>query len=152
MGNAEAAGEAFRAALELDPEMELARENLERVDQVLDSLFLAGERESGAGEDEKRPEKFEDPGKQAENQTQSQESEQKYQGKGDVTEEGNKEVDENTIDFFDTGGEPAAFDQQGAKQSLLRQVEEDPSIFLRRKFAYQLRSRSIKPEPGEEDW
>lgn len=152
MGNATAAGEAFRAALELDPEMEPARENLERVDQVLDSLFLAGELETGAREEKKKPEKFEDPGKLAENQEQAQESEQKYQGQGDVTEEGNKEVDENAIDFFDTGGDPAPFDPQGAKQSLLRQVEEDPSIFLRRKFAFQLKNRSKKPEPGEEDW
>ena len=152
-GDADAAREAFRAALEIDPEMEEARTNLDRVDQVLDSLFLIGERESGAPEEEQqKPEKFEEPGKIAENQEQAQDSEQKYQGKGDVTSMGEKELDENAIDFFDSGGEPAPFDPKGAKQSLLRQVEEDPSLFLRRKFAHQLRLRTDKPEAGEESW
>lgn len=152
-GDAEAAREAFRTALELDPGMEAARINLNRVDQVLDSLFLLGERESGApSDDAKKPDQFEDPGKLAENQEQAQESEQKYQGQGDVTEMVNKEVDENNIDFFDPDLEPAAFDPEGAKQSLLRQVEEDPSLFLRRKFALQLRNRSDKPEAGDESW
>jgi Ca-activated chloride channel homolog len=152
-GDADAAREAFRTALELDPDMVPARENLERVDQVLDSLFMVGKRETGATEDDiKTPEKFEEPGKIAENQEQAQDSEQKFEGKGDVREIGNKEVDESTIDFFNTGGEPAPFDSQGAQQSLLRQVEEDPSLFLRRKFAYQLKNRTKKPETGEESW
>ncbi|MEN8201589.1 MAG: VWA domain-containing protein [Bacteroidota bacterium] len=153
MGDAEAAREAFASALEMDPEMEVARENLERVDLVLDSLFLVGERESGAPEDEKKkPEKFVEPGKISEEQEQAQESDEKFEGKGDVQEMGSKEVDESTIDFFDTGGEPAPFDQQEAKQSLLRQVDEDPSIFLRRKFAHQLKNRKQKPERSEETW
>jgi len=152
-GDADAARAAFLTSLELDPDMELARDNLERIDHVLDSLFLAGERESGAPEDDKnKPEKFEEPGNIAENQEQAQDSDQKFEGKGDVTEMGNKEVDESTIDFFDTGGEPAPFDPQGAQQSLLRQVEEDPSLFLRRKFAHQLRKRTDKPKVSEESW
>ena len=152
-GDADAAREAFRIALEMNPEMVSAKDNLERVDQVLDSLHLIGERETGAPEDEtQKPDRFEEPGKIAEGQEQAQESDQKIEGKGDVTEEGNKEVDESTIDFFDTGGEPAPFDPQGAKQSLLRQVEEDPSLFLRRKFAHQLRKRTQKPDISEESW
>ena len=57
-GEADAAREAFLTALEMDPDMGLARNNLDRVDQVLDSLFLFGERESGApGENPPRPKK-----------------------------------------------------------------------------------------------
>lgn len=152
-GDVDAAREAFNAALELDPGMEAARNNLERVDQVLDSLFLVGERESGAPEDEQPdPGKFEDPGKLAENQEQAQESDQKYKGQGDVRDTGSRELDESSINFFDSGGEPAPFDPRSASQSLLRQVEEDPSLFLRRKFAHQLRNRKDKPEAGEESW
>lgn len=152
-GDPDAAREAFQAALELDPELQVASNNLDRVDQVLDSLFLIGERESGApGDEPQKPDTFEEPGKLAEDQEQAQDSEQTYKGKGDVTEMGSRELDESTIDFFDTGGEPAPFDPQGAKQSLLRQVEENPSLFLRRKFAHQLRNRTDKPEAGEESW
>ncbi|MEN8155369.1 MAG: VWA domain-containing protein [Bacteroidota bacterium] len=153
MGDVEAARGAFAAALEMDPELEVARENLERVDVVLDSLFLAGERKRGAPKDEKpKPDKFEEPGKISEDQEQAQDSDEKFKGKGDLQEMGSKEVDESTIDFFDTGGEPAPFDQQGARQSLLRQVDTDPSIFLRRKFAHQLRNRKQKPERSEQTW
>ncbi len=151
MGDVEAAREAFVAALEMDPGMDVARANLERVDHVLDSLFLAGERDALKDEDQK-PDQFEEPGKQAENQEQAQESDQKFEGKGDVEEMVTKEADEASIDFFDTGGEPAPFDQQEAKQSLLRRVDEDPSIFLRRKFAHQLRNRTQKPIATEESW
>jgi len=152
-GNADAAREAFRTSLELDPKLRMARENLERVDQVLDSLFLIGERERGAPEEKgESPETFEEPGKTAENQEQAQNSDQQYKGQGDVNEIGNREVDESTIDFFDQGGKPAPFNSENARQSMLRRVEEDPSLFLRRKFAYQLRNRTEKPEPGEESW
>lgn len=151
MGDAESAREAFSAALEMDPELEVARENLERVESLLDSLGLSGPEGSGDNQGSK-PENFVDPGKISENQEQAQQSDQTYKGKGDVTEMGSKEIDESLIDFFETGGDPVPFDQQGASQSMLRQVEEDPSLFLRRKFAYQLRNRVQKLEAGEEKW
>lgn len=151
MGDAEAASSAFRSALEIEPDMESAKENLERVEFFLDSLVLSESGDSGENKGSK-PDEFVDPGKISENQEQAQKSDETYKGKGDVTEMGAKEIDETMLDFFDTGGAPAPFDQQGAKQSLLRQVEEDPSIFLRRKFAHQLRNRTNKPEPPDESW
>ena len=147
MGNVEAAREAFHAALELDPQMQAASNNLERVEQVLDSIRLISPEE-----ETQKPVKFEEPGKLAEKQEQAQESDQTYQGKGDITESGAREIDESTLDFFNAGESPLPYDQQGAKQSLLRQVEEDPSIFLRRKFAHQLKNRIEKPRTLEEDW
>jgi hypothetical protein len=67
---------------------------------------------------------------------------------------GTREIDENSIDFFDTGGEPAPFNQESARQSLMRQMEEDPSVFLRRKFAHQYRKQQQTKAPVkiEEDW
>ena len=115
MGDAEAARAAFSAALELDPDLKLAEENLKRVNFVLDSMGIAS---SEAEEDaDNLPQEFTDPGKISENQEQAQESDQTYKGKGDITEMGNKEVDETTIDFFETGGEPSPIDQQGARQA-----------------------------------
>lgn len=151
MGNAHAAREAFSSALEINPDMDMAILNIRRVDRVLDSLFVAGEL-GISGEEMQKPEIFKDPGKIAENQEQAQDSDQTYKGNGDVTEMSSKEIDETTLDFFDTGGTPSHVDHQGARQSLLRQVDEDPSIFLRRKFAHQLRNRTIKPTTPEESW
>ena len=68
---------------------------------------------------------------------------EKYDGKGDVQEMETKEVDEDTIDVFDFD-ENAVIDKDAAKQTLLRQMKEDPALFLRRKFAYQIRNRVKK--------
>ena len=62
-----------------------------------------------------------------------------------------KEVDEDTIDVFDFD-ENAVIDKDAAKQTLLRQMKEDPALFLRRKFAYQIRNRVKKVKKQKVSW
>jgi Ca-activated chloride channel family protein len=151
-GDLLAAKNAFEAVLEIDPGSREASYNLEQVERVVDSLIQAGAFAELDSADRYEASRFQEYRESMESQEQAQQSAQQYQGKGDVTEMGSRELDEQSIDFFDTGGQLAPFDPQGARESLLRTVEEDPSIFLRRKFAHQLRNRNPKPEASDETW
>ena len=152
MGDLESARQAFNAALELDPEMQKANRNLEIVTQVIDSVARADGLALGqsieAGES---PEEFQEYTDSPDEKDQALDSEEKYDGEGDVQEMKVEEVDENTIDIFEFD-ENVVIDREAAKQTLLRQVTEDPSLFLRRKFAYQNKRRSEKIDRPEEKW
>lgn len=153
MGNAEAARQAFSAALELDPELDQARRNLRTVETALDSVNrIRGISGDQIPDEKQRPQEFQEYSQSPEEQEQAQQSDQTYKGKGDIQETVTREVDETSIDFFEQGESPPLLDQNEARQTLLRQVEENPSIFLRRKFAHQYRNRNKRVEPLEEDW
>ena len=153
MGDAEAARQAFNAALELDPELEQAMRNLEAVETAIDSVNSAKGKTGAQDPDEKNdPQEFQEYSESPDEKEQAQQSDETYKGKGDVQESVTREIDETAIDFFEQGESPPKLDQAETRQTLLRQVEEDPSIFLRRKFAHQYRNRTKKAEPLEEDW
>ena len=61
------------------------------------------------------------------------------------------EVNEDEIDIFELNN-TQVMSQGEAQQTLLRQVNEDPAIFLRRKFAYQNRKRKGSIKPSKEPW
>ena len=152
MGDLESAKQAFAAALELDPEMEKADKNLEAVTQTIDSIAVAqglpvGESVNGG----ETPEELQDYTESYDDKDQALDSEEEYEGEGDIQEMKVEEVDENTIDIFEFD-ENVVIDKEAARQTLLRQVTEDPSLFLRRKFAYQNRRRAAKIDPPEERW
>lgn len=146
MGDYEAAEQAFNSALEIDPEMTIARDNLETTQKTISGLDGEGPlREESATKADIDPDKFQEYTETADEKDVAQESDKTFEGEGDVTETVTKEVDENTIDIFEFD-ENIIIDKETAKQTLLRQVTEDPSIFLRRKFAYQNRGKTI-PKP-----
>jgi len=152
MGDAEAARDAFQAALELDPELQPAEKNLQVVNHVLDSIHMVLAENGEHPEDTHQPEKFQETQESPDEKEKAEQSDETYKGKGDVTEMGTREVDEESVDFFDTGNQPVPFDQEGTPQALIRQMEENPSVFLRRKFAHQLRKRKPSETTDEEDW
>ena len=97
------------------------------------------------------PDQLQDYQEQGDDRDQALDSEEEYEGEGDIQEMVSKEVDENTIDIFEFD-ENVVMDKEAAKQTLLRQVTEDPSLFLRRKFAYQNRRRAASIKSPEEIW
>ncbi len=152
MGDLEAARQAFAAAYELDPELEKANQNFERVTQVMDSVALAqGLPVANSEKANNTPDQLQDYQEQGDDRDQALDSEEEYEGEGDIQEMVSKEVDENTIDIFEFD-ENVVMDKEAAKQTLLRQVTEDPSLFLRRKFAYQNRRRAASIKSPEEIW
>ena len=144
MGDYESAKQAFNSALEINPNMKFAIENLDKTTAALEIINTNAELATEKAKDPLRdPEEFQEYTDSPDEKDSAQKSDKTYDGKGDITEMGSKEVDENTIDVFEFD-ENAVIDKEAAKQTLLRQVTEDPSIFLRRKFAYQVRGKNIK--------
>ncbi|WP_115461949.1 VWA domain-containing protein [Winogradskyella aurantiaca] len=144
MGDYVAAQQAFNSALEIDPNMQIASENLDKTATAIEILNANAELGTEKAKDPLRdPEEFQEYTDSPDEKDSAQKSDKTYEGKGDITEMGSKEVDENTIDVFEFD-ENAVIDKEAAKQTLLRQVTEDPSIFLRRKFAYQVRGKNLK--------
>ena len=152
MGDLEAAQQAFDAALQQDPKFEKANTNLVLVTKTIDSLALIKAIEEGkSSEASGDPKEFQEYNEQPDEKDVAQESDEKYEGKGDIQEMVTKEVDESTIDIFEFD-ETIVIDKDAAKQTLLRQVTEDPSLFLRRKFAYQNKNRGKTVRKSTEAW
>ena len=152
MGDLEAAQQAFDAALQQDPKFEKANTNLVLVTKTIDSLALIKAIEEGKSpEASGDPKEFQEYNEQPDEKDVAQESDEKYEGKGDIQEMVTKEVDESTIDIFEFD-ETIIIDKDAAKQTLLRQVTEDPSLFLRRKFAYQNKNRGKTVQKSTEAW
>ena len=152
MGDLEAAQQAFDAALQQDPKFEKANTNLVLVTKTIDSLALIKAIEEGKSpEASGDPKEFQEYNEQPDEKDVAQESDEKYEGKGDIQEMVTKEVDESTIDIFEFD-ETIVIDKDAAKQTLLRQVTEDPSLFLRRKFAYQNKNRGKTIQKSTEAW
>jgi len=152
MGDYEAAQQAFNSALEVDPELGRAQVNLSKTKSTLDSIALAQGLPIGSSDDpSSNPEEFQDYTEMPDEKDTAQDSEEKYDGEGDIQEMKTEEVDENTIDIFEFD-ENVVIDKDAAKQTLLRQVTEDPSLFLRRKFAYQNKNRKKPITKPKEAW
>lgn len=152
MGDLEAAQQAFDAALQQDPNFEKANTNLVLVTKTLDSLDLVNSVEEGvSAQTNNDPKEFQEYTEAPDEKDVAQESDEKYEGKGDMQEMVSKEVDESTIDIFEFD-ETIVIDKDAAKETLLRQVTEDPSLFLRRKFAYQNKNRGKTIQKPTEAW
>ena len=152
MGDLASAQQAFNTAYELDPELKQAQVNLELVTDQLDSITRANALAEGKELNSKAdPKEFEEYTETPDEKDSAQESDEKYEGKGDIQQMEVREVDENTIDVFEFD-ENIVIDKEAAKQTLLRQVTEDPSLFLRRKFAYQNKNRTEPIINTEEKW
>lgn len=152
MGDLQAAQQAFNSALELDPDLRQARVNLSSAQRTLDSIAMASGKPVHESDDaSSQPEEFQDYTESPDEKDSAQESDETYEGEGDIQEMVSEEVDENTIDIFEFD-ENAVMDKDAAKQTLLRQVSEDPSLFLRRKFAYQNKNRTKPIVKSDEAW
>ena len=152
MGDLTSAQQAFNTAYELDPDLSQAQVNLDIVTQKLDSIALDKDLEEGKELNSKAdPKEFEEYTETPDEKDSAQDSDEKYEGEGDVQQMEVREVDENTIDVFEFD-ENIVIDKEAAKQTLLRQVTEDPSLFLRRKFAYQNKNRTEPIKNSKEKW
>ena len=152
MGDYESAQQAFSSALEVDPEFTAAQNNLQNTKRTIDSIAVAQGLPIGTSDDAtSTPEEFQEYTEVPDEKDRAQESEEKYEGEGDIQEMKTEEVDENTIDIFEFD-ENIVIDKDAAKQTLLRQVTEDPSLFLRRKFAYQNKNRTKPIVKSKEAW
>ncbi|WBL43054.1 VWA domain-containing protein [Algoriphagus halophytocola] len=149
-GDFAAAQGAFQEATELDPTMDQALENQQKMEHL------------SAGENEVDPEDAKEASpEEAANTVQNNSPEDLSGGGQEATKEDmeqerlaetvntdvrkGKELDEVPEDI-------SAINQQDNAKVLMRKIDENPSLFLKRKFAYQVKKDSIKPKANERNW
>jgi Ca-activated chloride channel family protein len=149
-GDTAAALLAFGLAAEMDPELEAARTNQQQLGELK------------PGTSEVNPEEAQEAGAQqtAEN-IENQDMEDLGGGGQEATEEDmQQERKEETVatdmrkgkELEEVPDDIGASIQQDNSKVLMRKVDDDPSLFLKRKFAYQVKKDTIKPQPDGKKW
>jgi len=152
-GAYEAAEWAFDKALSLDPNLDAAKSNQQNVQRILE-----GQSEVSAEEAEDARKKGSPDG---ENNIQNTDPEDLGGGGQEATKEDmKKERKEETVETDIRKGkeldEIPDYTPNDAPplndKVLMRKVDDDPALFLKRKFAYQVKKNSIKTKQGEKNW
>ena len=149
-GDYAAAEQAFGLAVEMNPTMSDARKNQTLMQQMT------------AGTGEVNPEEAEEsvPAEQAQNIENKDPEDLGGGGQEATKEDMEKERKEETVntdiqkgkeldevpDNFETGK------QDESQKILMRKVDDDPALFLKRKFAHQVKVKGIKPENESNKW
>lgn len=149
-GDYAAAAMAFGKATELDPELEAAQQNQMVIQKILE------------GTNEVDPEEAKEaPKKQTSENIENKDMEDLGGGGQEATEEDMKqERKEETVNTeMRTGKEmdevPPDFESGNSENSqkvLMRKVDDDPSLFLKRKFNYQVKKKNLKPDNKGTTW
>ena len=149
-GDLAAAQLAFGLAVEIDPEMESAINNKNAVTQL-----MAGTNEASAEEAQEAPVK-----QKAQNEQNTSPEDLGGGGQKATEKDMEKERLEETVATDIMKGEeldevPDNFESGKADESqkvLMRKVDDDPSLFLKRKFAHQVKTKKLQPKNPNEKW
>jgi Ca-activated chloride channel family protein len=150
-GNYAAAELAFGKAIELDPENEEAKANLKVTQQIMagenetsieDAQEADKEKPTAQNEQNTSPEDLSGGGQEA-----TKEDMEKERLEETVTTDirKGKELDE-VPDDFESGKE------EQMQKVLMRKVDDDPALFLQRKFRYQVKKEGVKPLKKLDKW
>jgi len=144
---------AFGKAVELDPDMEAAKKNQQLATQNL------------GGESEVNPEEAEEARKnpkeqEAENQENKSPEDLSGGGQEATEDDMKKERLEETVNTDVRKGKeleevPENFEsgkKDGAQKVLMRKVDDDPALFLKRKFKHQVKTKKITPPANIDKW
>lgn len=149
-GDYAAAEMAFGRAAEMDPQLEQARQNQQQL-----SRLRAGAEELDPAE--AREADTQGPANNIENQ----DMEDLGGGGQEATEEDmKKERKEETVatdirkgkELEEVPDDIGSASQADNSKVLMRKVDDDPTLFLKRKFAYQVKKYNIKPKNDEKKW
>ncbi len=149
-GDYAAAELAFGNAVELDPEMENAKNNMQ-----VSKHLLGGENEVNPEDAEEAPEKGQAQNEQNKSPEDlsggGQEATKKQMEKERLEETVNTDVRkgkelEEVPDNFESGkGDPS-------QKVLMRKVDDDPALFLKRKFKHQVKEQQLKQPTNVKKW
>lgn len=137
------AKESFEEALEVDPEFTEARENLELIERIIQENKSAFQAPTGM-EDRMSDSSQEDQDlKDMDGETQETEGEKKKQQEtGEPANNAAPAQDEIMTPDMDQD-----MNKKEAMEMVLRQLSDDPAVFLKRKFEFQIVSGKVtKPE------
>jgi len=150
-GDYAAAELAFGKAIEMDPENESAKTNQKITQQIMqgeneatveEALEAAKEKPTAENEENKSPEDLGGGGQEA---TKKDMEKERLEETVNTDVRKGKELDE-VPDNFEAGK------GDNSQKVLMRKVDDDPSLFLQRKFNYQVKKEGIKPEKNLEKW
>ncbi|MCX7546643.1 tetratricopeptide repeat protein [Xanthomarina sp. F1114] len=150
LGNLEKSQEVFESLVERDPNFEEAQNNLNEIKQAISSMESSMPEDAQLNE-EKPNAKNEKNTSQEDLSGGGQEATKKDMEKKRLEEETTtdkrkgKELDELPDDFkAGEGGVP--------KNVLMRKVDDDPALFLTKKFKYQIKKKQVEAEKTPNEW
>ncbi|MGI9530305.1 VWA domain-containing protein [Lutimonas sp.] len=149
-GDLAAAAMAFGKATAIDPDFKAAKNNQELVQQVLEGTSPAKAEEATEAPKEQTAKNIqnkdqEDLGGGGQEATkEDMQQERKEETVGTDTRTG-KEMEEVPPDFESGKSE-------SSQKVLMRKVDDDPSLFLKRKFKHQVKQKNIKANPQSTTW
>lgn len=150
-GDYAAAELAFGKAIEMDPENELAKTNQQITQQIIsgeneatveDAQEAAKEEPIAQNEENKSPEDLGGGGQEA---TKKEMEKERLEETVNTDVRKGKELDE-VPDDFESGK------QDASQKILMRKVDDDPTLFLKRKFRYQVKKEGVKPVKNLDKW
>jgi len=149
-GDYTAAEIAFNKAIEADPSLEQAAKNSAQMEQLinaqnetsLDDAQEAGEQGPAKNKQNSGPEDLSGGGQEATKEDMQKERQEETVST-DIRK--GKELDEVPDDF-----ETEKTDN--SQKVLMRKVDDDPALFLKRKFKYQVKKDSLMPKKNSVSW
>jgi len=150
-GDYAAAELAFGKAVEMDPDNELAKTNQQITQQIISGENEASveeaqeaekEKQIGQNEQNKSPEDLSGGGQEA---TKKDMEKERLEETVNTDVRKGKELDEVPEDFQSGKQDPA-------QKVLMRKVDDDPALFLQRKFRYQVKKDGVKPVKNLDKW
>ena len=149
IGEFDLAQSAFENSVAKDPEMMAAAINLTKTQQLVANAMETFEAPEEAPEDEKAkniqntdPEDLGGGGQEATDEDMKKERKEETV---DTDTRMGKELDEVPDDFSSENAD-------NSQKILMRKVDDDPSLFLRKKFAHQVRVKHMKPKDNLTKW
>ncbi len=142
--------EVFEKVLELDPTNKNAANNLEQIIVAKEAIANLSPEDAALYEDEKRaknkqnnsPEDLSGGGQEA---TKKQMEKERLEETTETETRKGKELEELPDDFKSGKGELP-------KNILMRKVDDDPALFLTRKFKYQVKKKQVVTETNLKKW
>ncbi|WP_420581290.1 VWA domain-containing protein [Reichenbachiella sp.] len=150
-GDTLAAQLAFAKAIELDPSNSSALKNQQKIEQIVGGTSKINPSEaqeateSGVAKNEQNKDMEDLSGGGQEATKEDMEKERKEETVSTDVRLG-KELDEVPEDIENDGP------RTDQSKVLMRKVDDDPMLFLKRKFEYQVKQKNLKPNPDADKW
>ena len=150
LGDLKKSQDIFELLIAKDPSFNGAEENLKNLNKALVSLKssspedakLNEEKPNAKNKQNKSPEDLSGGGQEA---TKKDMEKERLEEETETDKRKGKELDELPDDFESGSGSIP-------KNILMRKVDDDPSLFLTKKFRYQIKKKQVTAEKTETDW
>jgi Ca-activated chloride channel family protein len=149
-GDFAAAEIAFGKAVEMNPELQDAKTNQLRTQQIMHGINSANPEDAEEFKPEEVAENIEnkdteDLGGGGQEATKEDMQKERKEETVNTDVRKGKELDE-VPDDFESGK------RDNSQKVLMRKVDDDPALFLKRKFVHQVKTKNIQPKTDRNEW